>query len=180
MERKHLSVCVLVFVATTFWVSVIVVVLLSALPRNPVSLPYVQKLMVKTFVPEGWNFFTRNPREELIYLYKKNQANEWVRDPNSFNGNAVNYYGMKRNARALAAEYGLLFTNNKMQWIACDSTATTCYERDSSFVKVNNQLRYPLLCGQYLFVLKEPLPWAWSSSKTSLPAKYLIINFECI
>ena len=164
-----------------FWGACVCVVALSALPRNAISFPYVPKLIVKTIIPEGWSFFTRNPREALVYIYKRDNDNiNWIQADETVNGAVDNFFGMSRKARAMGSEYALVFAQEQVKWDSCVTGTFDCVD-ESLRITVKNELNSPQLCGEYLFVSRKPVPWAWSASAANInmPYQYVLVNFEC-
>lgn len=161
------------------WSILIGSVMLAALPRNPISLPYVPKLLIKTFVPQGWSFFTRNPRENLIYIYKRT-GDTWAQSSDVINGSAKNYFGASRKARAMGSEYALLFSLAGVKWDSCATGKLSCVEESKKLI-VRNKLTAPQLCGEFLFVSRSPVPWAWSAhaAEIELPFQYVLVDFVC-
>jgi hypothetical protein len=43
----------------------------TVIPFNAVVLPFERDLPVRSLTPEGWAFFTRNPREKQISAYRR-------------------------------------------------------------------------------------------------------------
>ncbi|RAW03475.1 SdpA family antimicrobial peptide system protein [Pseudochryseolinea flava] len=162
------------------WIACIFSVVLASLPRNPVSLPYVPKLIIKTIAPEGWSFFTRNPRENLIYIFQRDSGRQWLQPSHVYNGSMENYFGMSRKARAIGSEYALLFSQSAVLWDSCSTGTFDCIDEQKKFL-VRNQLKAPQLCGEYLFVSRAPVPWAWSehTEKIHMPFQYVLVEFVC-
>ncbi len=51
----------------------------------------------------------------------------------------------------------------------------------ASSKEVENKLFKPILCGEFLLVFQEPVPWAWSKSLSTIkmPAKAARITITC-
>lgn len=179
VNMRHFGILTFVFTISVAWFFVCVMVLISYLPRNAVTFAYIPKLLVKTFLPEGWNFFTRNPREELVFLLKKDDDGQWRKYNKSNNGDGSNLFGLKKDARAIGSEYGLMFSRKNISWKECESGSPDCYNEDTSIIEVENKLGKRLLCGEFLFILRQQIPWAWSKSDVNLPYKYLKVKFQC-
>ena len=57
-------------VAMIAGIGIFIHVLLSSLPFNPTSINLPAKRLITGIAPQGWAFFTRNPREAQVILYK--------------------------------------------------------------------------------------------------------------
>src|SRR5690606_6732348 len=61
------------------WSTVTVYALHGALPYNPVKLPFQDRFNIRLFLPEGWAFFTRDPREDRMLPYLRGAEAGWTR-----------------------------------------------------------------------------------------------------
>lgn len=171
------------FVSIIFsWIVAILYVATASLPYNPIRPPFANVINWKMLVPEGWGFFTRNPREPNIYLLKK-ENNTWVSCFRT-NPDPINLFGIKRFSRSQGVEYGLLLQQTSAEdWTKCEEvTLDDCVKKKNKrIVTVLNSSTHSSLCGQILFVQQAPLPWAWSRSnnKINMPLQYLILNVKC-
>ncbi|MEM9389998.1 MAG: SdpA family antimicrobial peptide system protein [Bacteroidota bacterium] len=78
----------------------------SSLGYNPIRLPKSVNSSVFSLIPQGWGFFTRDPREPLIDLYEISETNlNKLTLPNS----SFEYlYGFSRGMRFRASRVGYL------------------------------------------------------------------------
>lgn len=164
-----------------FWAVVIYWIAVASMPYSPVSVPRIISLNIQTFWPQGWAFFTRNPREERTYFYRM-EGDEAVIQ-HFHNSRAVNLFGARRNARLESMELATIAESiPESSWLNC---AEGIRHQDSlaylPSVKIRNSFRYPKLCGEILIEKKEPVPWAWSkdTSEDEVPSKIAKINVIC-
>lgn len=160
-----------------FWSIVIAYITLAAVPLNPVSLRFENKMNILSVVPEGWGFFTRNPREPAIFIYKRDSITNRFSLINYPMPAPQNYFGISRKMRKINIElFSILPTLNDSIWqkgetdaftLSCDSITSTKGIFDNSALR-----------GSLLIVKQERLPWAWVNSKNKLimPYKKLVLN----
>ncbi len=155
----------------------------SAMPFNAISLPFENKMYINFFLPQGWKFFTRNPREEDVGVYAKNSSGQWLPMilPHS---SPSNFFGIKKTSRAKSVELGVLLSllgDSNPSWETCNSSLQNCSEHVSTVGTTNNPSPNPRICGEILLQRKPPVPWAWSSSKKNviMPSKIYRTNILC-
>ncbi|MEM4379996.1 MAG: SdpA family antimicrobial peptide system protein [Thermoplasmatales archaeon] len=152
-------------------------------PYNPTSLAFLKKdgaLIARDFLPEGFAFFTRDPREERPYLYElKDGMIELVTKPNA---SPSNLFGISRKQRAMHFELGSLITAlSDQEWNTCATTFNYCLSMDSvKSYEIRNSTPNPILCGTYYLKSIKPVPWAWRNSfRGEMPHKFVKIKVRC-
>ncbi|HEV8701067.1 MAG TPA: SdpA family antimicrobial peptide system protein [Candidatus Polarisedimenticolia bacterium] len=169
------------------WAAAIGPVLLGSLPDSPLrpSLGFRQDMIA--IAPQGWAFFTRDPREPVDRVYAPLQAGpsagpEWAQVTYT-NSSRRNWLGLKRDARALNVELASLLSEvDPAQWRDCPGRIETCLrERDVPAVAVVNRSRIRALCGSILVERRPPAPWAWSRAKRPvlLDSKIARLEVRC-
>lgn len=79
----------------TFWGVLALYALHSMFPFNAVVLPFEGELLMHSLTPEGWAFFTRNPREAQVSAYIRTDG-AWRLVDRGPNGSAENMLGLDR------------------------------------------------------------------------------------
>lgn len=166
-----------------FWVLLFIYSIHSALPYNAVKLPFEDYIKTQTFLPQGWKFFTRNPREEMVSMHARNDNNQWTPIIAS-NASPSNFFGVSRTSRAKSVEMGILLASvrdNDIDWIECKKSLQTCADEFSSNGSVVNKSPVPAICGEVVFLRQSAVPWAWSSSKKEIimPSRIIKTNISC-
>lgn len=168
-----------------FMVNLIFLIFISSIPFNPIQykLSFV-KNKVFTFTPQGWAFFTRNPREEQIYIYRIDNNGRLSRI-NQKHSNFDNIMGLDRKVSKISVEVQYLTSN-----IHKSEYTETIWNYDenifgkvpSKYISVINPINNPLLCGNYLIVKQKIVPWAWwsTSRKVQMPSTVVKIQTKCI
>lgn len=159
------------------------IVYIVSMQENPVVLTSKNDSKIITFLPQGWAFFTRNPREAQIIIYelKNGQIYEIPQKHSSYK----NLLGINRKASKILSELQIILLENvkkedyvDLQW---NYQANVYDAIPTKTIHCKNKMNNPLLCNQYLVIFQKPVPWAWSKSldKIKMSAKGIIINVEC-
>ncbi len=151
--------------------------------ENPVKLNINLENKLFTFVPQGWAFFTRNPREAQIVIYKKNSDNRFE-EISQRHSSYQNIFGLNRTASKVMSE--LQFVKRQINDSLYKNTMWS-YQRGlyskvaMNAIPVQNQMKDPILCGEYVVVYQKAIPWAWSRSlnRIKMPAKIIRLNIKC-
>src|SRR5689334_7700125 len=101
-KRKEWLTISTVIIVGIFWLFVLFTVATSAIPYNSSSKQLYNKdhMLFRALLPEGFSFFTRNPREPLVVLYYRESKVEV-----ELNNNSPEYlFGLRRYPRALNLE----------------------------------------------------------------------------
>lgn len=163
------------------WIALFAYGATLALPFNPVRLPGVAQLQTRIWFPQGWGFFTRDPREEDIIVHVRDAAGTW--QPAGLGPNSRPRYllGLDRAARAQGVELGLLMAELPTKaWQPCArEDAGTCLEALPVAATVTNPTPRPSLCGAVGVVLRPPVPWAWARSRRWMPARAARLEVQC-
>lgn len=164
-----------------FWAGIILFVLKSSVPEHPLrSSRAVQRNLI-AITPQGWSFFTRDPREAVDRVYRRIDG-DWIHATVA-NSSARNFFGLKRDARALNVELASLLTEiPRKKWRGCRSSLTNCLEaKPVEAVSVENESLMQSLCGDILVERRPPVPWAWSkrTQRIRMPSRLIQLNVEC-
>jgi antimicrobial peptide system SdpA family protein len=182
-SSKNFQLLGLLFVMVIgFWVVLFAYSVHSALPFNPIKLPFARYLYANAFMTQGWKFFTRNPREEDFKVFAKDANGNWKNALRGANASPRNLFGLKRDTRAQGIEMGLIVSViQKDKWQKCEEKPEVCLDRAPLALVFNNVIQNPTLCGELGLVLQEPTPWAWSRARKEviMPSKALRVEVVC-
>lgn len=156
----------------------------AQLPTNALDLPFESELKtaMRVLVPEGWAFFTRNPREERFLPFRRRPDGTWSYAHAGPHAEARNAFGLNRASRAQGVEVGLLQGSiPAAAWQACDDAIVSCLEQSTTVLELTNQSPNPTLCGAVALALQEPLPWAWAAAaaEETMPSKIVRLDLKC-
>lgn len=145
----------------------------------------VPRTDVQQVMPQGWGFFTRNPREPKSYTYGKPDGREWRAVETEKISSARWLFGISRAGRVQRIEIDRLSEGlSKDAWISCGAVEhVTCLNSLSTekAVTLVNSMPHPEICGTVGFVAEDTMPWAWRSDadKLRMPVKGVLAEVEC-
>lgn len=182
MQIRNINYTVVFCLCSIFTIIFILGVFFNTIENNAVRLKMNIQKTVFTFVPQGWAFFTRDPREAQIVLYKINNKNKLIQIGQR-HSSSTNLFGLNRRADKIMFEFALIkeklkdsqFQNTRWnyQYKLFSKTPTITYT-------VKNRLKNPNLKGKYIIIFQKPVPWAWSKriDKIKMPAKIIRLNIN--
>lgn len=151
-----------------------------SIPNNPISLRFNLRInkTVNALLPEGWAFFTRDCKEEQLFIY----------DISGSNARLLSFYTSDLN-QALGFNRHNRVMHNKLGTILSNVEESAFYESDmelnkvrldsvnEAFVSISNSK----ICGKYLMKLQKPISWTWYSSNMEFKNSYrmIILNLKC-
>jgi antimicrobial peptide system SdpA family protein len=151
----------------------------NAVSDSPLVPSFRSRANITTMLPEGWAFFTRNPREPQWLAFGRVE-DRWMRLEQR-HASAVNRFGFGRYAPLQMMELGALIRQSEdTDWVAFPAD-TDPLQIHAASVPVHNPAARPILCGDILVVEREPVPWAWSPQAASirLGGRLLHMTVEC-
>jgi len=150
---------------------------------NAVELGFRRRAIVSAFSPQGWAFFTRDPREtwEKVFMVSQGQ----LEPENSADYRGAPWRGVRRSVRTRGMVLARISAAvPKDAWLDCKQSATACWQGfkgEATAVKL--KLRDNTgLCGRLVLQQQQTLPWAWRRAyrKTQLPSRIAVINVDCV
>ncbi|RAJ19873.1 antimicrobial peptide system SdpA family protein [Pedobacter cryoconitis] len=138
--------------------------------------------MIKMLLPEGWGFFTRNPRETRTF-FLVNDSGKLIQDSRIRNGTIKNVFGLKRDGRLVNLIYMNLLAKRKITWYKYSDSLSVVNYRSKRFR--SNQIFIDSvpgikLNGQIIVVRKTLIPWAFRDyeGKIGQEIKFTKIDVE--
>lgn len=180
----NLKVLFLAFVSIViFWALLLHKLVSSSMPYNSLTPQLYNKenRFFKSIFPEGFSFFTRNPREPQVIIYTRDDQKEVIERSNSI----TYYFGFSRYGRALSIELSTIWeTVRHQKWLDCYIGNEQCFnDKILPFYVIENSSPSPLLCGEYYLKIVEPIPWAWAQSfkknNKTMPCKAIRLSIKC-
>ncbi len=168
--------------ATAVWVVPWVIamwwVLINALPHNPQSPGRTIERQTRLALPEGWGFFTRDPREPDLILARRTPDGHWAIEPP--HASAKNLMGLDRTSRAYPVETIRLLEGVRSGFSECEHSWQTCLSEVPASV-VQNRRTEPVLCGEVGLLRRAPPPWAWAHlmEPEQMPTSALRMEVVC-
>lgn len=166
-----------------FWVAVAFYALHMMLPYNAVALPAEDDVKARIWAPQGWKFFTRNPREDWLIPFVREAGGKWRLASVGPNGTASAFFGLSRVPRAQGIEMGLLLYKLPSEvWGACERDPRVCLEKSPIKMTLHNRLPDATLCGIIGMVRQRQIPWAWDSrgvAPKNMPSRVAKFEVKC-
>jgi len=167
------------------WALIIFFVFISSIPSNPVSPPKKISSFVKVLAPQGFSFFTKNPKEPSPNIYQRVDSS-WVKK-NYKNFSSKNLFGLSKTSRAMMVELGSIMGKvPEKKWkkyplpIKQKLPDSLIRDIELPLFSLRNTSPTPTLCGLILVTKKEYIPWAWSKSDhLEMPAESVILKLQC-
>lgn len=154
----------------------------SALPYNPVELPFEKQIAVRSWLPQGWCFFTKDPRDDRMLVFRASGDGSLTPAIDSQTRWPRRAGGFDRRLRAVWIEAGLLFVAvSPNEWSECKEHPARCLEAMEPQRTMVNTSPEPHLCGRVGLVRQRVLPWAWARARSRLemPSKVLLLEVAC-
>lgn len=150
-------------------------------PFNTVRLPYASTINAPFFLPEGWAFFTRSPREPRMLLFVRRE-NDWRTGFLGPHSRLQNVLGLNRASRGQGVELGMVRTLLEgRKWARCRGLIPECLEALSSGATFVNRYPRPTICGTVGIAMQPPTPWAWARPprKVNMPSAVYRLTVTC-
>ena len=163
-SRKNNSVVYFPMLITMCWIGLIFYTIISVLPANPMSTTIDQKKFLGEIYPQGWGFYSKDPRSEMLNVYNAETYNQAVVWPNN---TIKNVFGLYRYGRGQGIELGLLVSKipKSVKWKECTNGSISCSSKWDTDVSIKNSTPNPSLCGELVITHEKLTNWAWSRYK---------------
>jgi antimicrobial peptide system SdpA family protein len=182
-QREALLAIAVDAVGLTVLLLLCVTVLRLTLPEAALGQTQWQRQLARAFVPEGWAFFTRDPREAMTRAYVASPQGGWsAANTADIRGPGWNLNGADRTPRL--AEIALRQMTAVIKpdaWRDCDRSLTQCL-KDRPLSPVAATLHLPVpMCGIVALQKSRPIPWEWRHAyyQTHMPSKIALLNITC-
>jgi antimicrobial peptide system SdpA family protein len=163
-----------------FWATVLAYTIHPILPDNPIQLPFEDVSPLTHLLPQGWSFFTRNPRLPDPYVYVRS-PDGWQLAP-SFAADRDPLAFFSRSSKLPGVEADrILHDLPQLEWQECRNHPSDCLATAPLGGTVKNTFPMPSLCGDIGLVSQELIPWAWSraTEEIIMPSKVLRVRALC-
>jgi antimicrobial peptide system SdpA family protein len=124
--------------------------------------------------PQGYAFFTKNPKEAQVYIYKVNKNNSLQNIcPNSSTFEML--FGLSRKNTRLSFDFTEILTKLR-KWKPINEVDKFYLTNPDVFNITKKDIKNHK--GKYLIIKEERIPWAWSKNMFSPRRyfKYIIIK----
>src|SRR5688572_9473157 len=88
----------------SFWAVLVLVVVIGSIPSSPLAFSRWSRTTLVSVMPEGWGFFTMNPREAYVVMYRPTSSG--LQPVNVVGSRLPQVFGARRSARGRELEFG--------------------------------------------------------------------------
>lgn len=177
-QNKNYIIYLVTSLAVSFWL--IINIFLVTVKGNPIEITNEVHSRVLNFIPQGWAFFTRNPREAQIIIYKIDN-DSIIKPYPQRHSSFTNLFGLKRTSSKILTELQLLKLKTSdslysdMEW---NYQINKLEKFTTKSFEYKNEIFDPILLGEFIVVYQKPVPWAWSKSIKEIKMPSKIIKFK--
>lgn len=159
------------------WALAVVWAAISSLPYNPLSPGLAAERRTRLVLPEGWGFFSRDPRERDLIVARRSHGRWQIEPPHA---DVTNWFGLRRTSRVLPVEASQVLTQLEKPLVPCAGELDTCLEAAPVHEVASDRAR-PFLCGEVAFLRRAPVPWAWHAllQPEQMPTDILRTHIRC-
>lgn len=148
-----------------------------SLPFNINTTKSDNRIFMMKIIPEGWEFFTRSPREEMVDLYKLN-GDEW-QHVDIKNNQAANFFGLSRKSRKIGMEISIMLSKIQHDSLWNEYKGMENIMFPETFNPIDNKEIATLPTGKYALLKYEMVPWSWRDKVAKKHINYEIIGILC-
>ena len=165
-----------IFIKGTWCFLIIIVFLSSIKDQQVIKSPPLLKTINYLF-PQGWGFFTRNPREENVFVYSINKNK--ITEICLLNQSIENSFGFSRDTRLKAFDIAILIEKiNNDEWISSSKQSMKEHLAIPTIkIKKTNNLQY-FTKGLFFIKLKKTVPWKWANLNQEKYTPYQIVKIQ--
>lgn len=141
--------------------------------------------VVGEVTPQGWGFFTRDPREPMTQAWVLSASGGWHRSMRGPSASLRNAFGFDRSSRLDEYDVSQVLSNKDVTelWTDCTGYSTRlCAQRAESKHGVQRWRaeRHDLrLCGDVLFLEVDPTPIDFAGLQYDPPKKAIRAEVSC-
>ncbi|RKR05125.1 antimicrobial peptide system SdpA family protein [Flavobacterium sp. 90] len=165
-------------IITSFWAVLVFFILFSNNPSYPILSHNTKKAFSYLF-PQGWGFFTKDPKEVTIDVYQMEKKNMKLVTINNFS--SQNLFGLSREARYIGYELGKLEQYiPKKAYVNKLGFVGKTYPGISTVVKIPFIPKFYSLDKEYVIFQYKIVPFSWINKNQEQYKPYLVakIKFE--
>ena len=180
--QRSTSLGVLALVQCGLLAAFAITVAVAAMPFNTLNLSDDLRSTVMSLIPEGWGFFTKNPRDpEIQVAVLHNGRLEKLNIVSSFEAKYA--FGFNRLSRAQGLELDNLLGQLQTSglWHDCQQNVSDCAQTLQVQKRLVNSAQFPTLCGDLVLYQSRPIPWAYRNIKPTLnmPSRQTRVEVVC-
>lgn len=149
----------------------------NSLPYNVNTIASDNRFFMTKITPEGWGFFTRSPREEMVDIYKK-EGESWSKIDIK-NNSVSSFFGLSRRSRKIGMEISIMLSNISHDSLWQHHKGIDEIEFPKNYISMTDELLYVVEAGEYALLKREIIPWSWRGLVKNEHIRYDIIGINC-
>ena len=154
---------------------------ITTLGENVMDVPKKEKTVIQFFFPQGWGFFTRNPREPHYKLYKVEEGVPVL--INYSITSSQNRFGLSRKGSRIGMELERIksYLPGAGTWEK-STTSLELLPLDSLEYRCTAPITTVLYIQEGNYILKEYRlnPWSWAKHQGAQPKTYRYVPFQLV
>lgn len=166
-------------IITSFWILVISLILFSSNNSSYPILNYRTQKIIFTLLPQGWGFFTKDPKDATVDVYQLEGKTLKLITINNFS--LQNLYGFSRKARYIGYEFGKLGQCiPKTAYKNELGTVGKIYPKKITIVKIPFVPKFYPIDNEFIIYQYKITPFEWINKNQEQYSPYLVarIKFE--
>ena len=137
------------------------------------------KRNINIIFPEGWGFFTKNPRDLALEIYRIEKGKAYLIDAS--NQSLDNFIGLSRSSRIIGYETSTLVSNIlKNEWKVSTTKNIHDHINDETIIVKDKSNLNHLKKGNYLVKVFKPIPYAWSKSNQEKYNPFSVVKIKIL
>lgn len=166
-------------IISAFWIFIVLLILLSSNNSSYPILNYKTQKTISTLFPQGWGFFTKDPKDATIDVYELQGKTLKLVTVNNFSQD--NLFGFSRKSRYIGYELGKLG--------ACIPKAAykneigmVCkkFQSKATVVKIPFKPRFYSLNKEFVIYQYKIVPFEWINKKQEQYRPYLVARVKFV
>ncbi|PWB25858.1 SdpA family antimicrobial peptide system protein [Flavobacterium sp. HTF] len=126
-------------------------------------------------LPQGWGFFTKNPRDFVLRIYKI--RNGKLEEMDISNQSLKNRLGFSRSARIIGYEMSIIAEKVKNNDWKQNSTGNIYDNINDKMIVINTDFSFKHVTkGNYLLKLYRPIPYMWAKFNQENFNRFLVVK----
>jgi antimicrobial peptide system SdpA family protein len=168
---------------TAFWSGLVVMIFASSMEESALRPHYIQRVFLQTLSPQGWAFFTRNPREPWYHAFMV-AADGHLIPAETADYRGAPWHGVRRDVRNRGIAIGqVLKAVPSTAWKPCKEAIETCIARvDEGAVEVSlAMIDNTGFCGRVVLQERATVPWAWRKAYRTvhMRSRIALVDVNC-
>ena len=171
-------------VLVAFWSCWAGLNLVSSLEDNALHVDLRERVFLQAITPQGWAFFTRDPREVSQRVFIQAEAGR-LEPANNADYRGEPWNGVRRQLRNRGIVLAHVMSSTPSSaWRPCDGPIGKCVaqsDADASPCVVLRAYDTTDLCGRVVMQEVSPVPWAWRASYRNVhpSSRIAVVDVDC-